>query len=400
MSLKRKYLLSKFLFHMMKEHITDQEKLFQILGDMKGIPQKYGQFLYLNDRRKFSSFENLLDEGVAHQEKRLLQRALKLTGGKIDLMEQPMASASIGQIYGGKLGDDDVIVKIQYPHIKKALWHDWKFVKGVVSFAFRLFRFPPESKDLLLRYLEAFEETIEKETDYTLEADFLEKFQKIFQNHEQIYIPKVYPQFTRKELIVEERCKGLPLKAFLRTAGEEEKREILHILASFYFESLFQHQILHGDPHSANFFVEKKEGRLVLQVIDYGCVKEYPASFVENLREVILSLQKGDHENVPRLLTGLGFREEEILSYGKALVPILKVIFEPFLGEGDFDFRYWRLAYKLNTIMGSKVFHKTLSLPEDLLILFRVFHGFVSHMGYLANPSFALYPYLLRSKHS
>lgn len=385
---------------MMKEHITDQEKLFQILGSMKGIPQKYGQFLYLKNRRKFSSFENLLDEGIPHQEKRLFQQALKLTGGKINLLEEPMASASIGQIYGGRLGNEDVIVKIQHPHIKKALWHDWKFVKGVVSFVFRLFRFPPESKDLLLRYLQTFEEAIEKETDYTLEANSLGKFQRIFQNHEQIYIPKVYPQFTREELIVEERCKGLPLKAFLETAREEEKREILHILASFYFESLFQHHILHGDPHSANFFVEKKEGRLVLQVIDYGCVKEYPASFVENLRELILSLRDGNHQNIPRLLTTLGFREEEILSCEKALVPILNTIFEPLLAEGDFDFRYWRLAYKLNTIMGSKIFHKTLSLPEDLLILFRVFHGFISHMVYLETPSFSLYPYLLRSKRS
>ncbi|MDF2545615.1 MAG: AarF/ABC1/UbiB kinase family protein [Anaerosolibacter sp.] len=394
MSLKRKYNLLKFLVHIMKESGADQEKLFHILGEMKGVPQKYGQFLYLVDRRKFKSFENLLDEGIPYKDQELYQRALNLTNHKIQLDKEPLASASIGQVYGGRLNDQKVIVKIQYPKIKESLTHDWKFLKSTLGFVFKFFRFPQESKDLLIRHLQEFEQIIESETNYTYEAEQLKLFQEAFQRHHQIHIPLLYSQYSSENILVEEKCSGISLKEFLSTAREEEKREILDILAGFYFDGLFRHHILHGDPHSANFFVERLDGKLTLQVIDFGCVKQYDSSFVMHFKELILCLRNESYGVVPDLLVSLGFHGEDLNSYGRALIPILDTIFEPLLVDEDFDFKYWKLTYKLNTIMGSKVFDKTMSLPKDLLILFRVFHGFMSHIYYLEEKSFNLYRYI------
>ena len=393
MKFMRKVNLLKFLFHIMKEGSTDHEKLFKILGDMRGVPQKYGQFLYLKDKRKYKEFKGLLDEGIPYDNERLYKRALKLTNNEIVLNETPMASASIGQVYAGLLDNKSVIVKVQYPHVKAELIHDWKFIKGIIGILFKFFRFPQESKEYLVDYLLEFEKTVDKETDYTQEVDNQLQFQKIYQDHPFISIPHVYENYLGFDVIVEEKCKGIPFEAFMKTAAEEDKREIMDKLLFFYFDSFFQHGLLHGDPHSGNFFVNINEGKLILEVIDFGCVKYYEQIYVENLRKLILILQHEEYEDIHSILVNLGFHMDELNSYGKALVPILNVIFEPFLMDEAYDFKYWRMSYKLNTIMGSKLFDKTLSLPKDLLVLFRVFHGIISHIYGLKDKEINVYKF-------
>ncbi|AOT70153.1 hypothetical protein Gferi_11450 [Geosporobacter ferrireducens] len=394
MRLGRKYKLMKFLFSVIKEESQNTDQLFELLGELKGVPQKFGQFLYLKDRRKYTAFGRLLDEGIPVKDHSLYTRARQLTGHRIDLAEAPIAAASIGQVYGGDFESNPVIVKIQYPEVQANMDHDFRFMKKVFNFFFNFFRFPWESKALLTAYLQEFEDTFQVETDYFQEEKLLMRFHEVFSDNSSFFIPKVYTQFTKKDIIVEEKCTGTPLKLFLKSAPENEKRVALDLLFSFYFQSFFQHGILHGDPHSGNFFIRKSQEKLLLEVIDFGCVKEYDQAFVQDTASLIRCLRKESYHEVPQLLINLGFKEDEIASYGKALAPILDTIFEPLLLDEAFDFKYWKLTYKLNTIMGSKVFEKTLSLPKDLLILFRVFHGCIAHIYHLDEKVFNVYPYV------
>ena len=394
MKLGRKYKLMKFLFSIMKEESQDMDKLFELLGELKGVPQKFGQFLYLKDRRRYKIFGRLLDEGIPIKDNSLYLRAQLLTNHQIDLNETPIAAASIGQVYEGNLEGKQVIVKVQYPEIQENMDHDFRFMKKVFNLFFSFFRFPQESKDLLLTYLQEFEETFQAETDYFQEEQLSVRFHGLFSTSDPFLIPKVYDQFTKKDIIVEEKCTGLPLKLFLQRASAQEKREALNLLFSFYFHSFFQHGILHGDPHSGNFFIRRENEKLTLEIIDFGCVKEYDKNFVQNIESLIQCLRVVSYHEIPQILMKLGFKEDEILSYGRALAPILDTIFEPLLVDEDFDFKYWKLTYKLNTIMGSKVFEKTLSLPKDLLILFRVFHGCIAHVYHLEEKVFNVYRYI------
>ena len=394
MKLGRKYKLMKFLFSVMKEKPQDMDRLFELLGELKGVPQKFGQFLYLKDRRRYKIFGRLLDEGIPIKDNSLYLRAQLLTNHQINLNETPIAAASIGQVYEGSFQGKQVIVKVQYPEIQENMDHDFKFMKKVFNLFFSFFRFPQESKDLLLTYLQEFEETFQAETDYSQEERLSVRFHGLFSISDPFFIPRVYDQFTKKDIIVEEKCTGLPLKLFLQRASEQEKREALNLLFSFYFHSFFQHGILHGDPHSGNFFVRRENEKLTLEVIDFGCVKEYDGAFVQNIESLIQCLRMVSYHEIPQILMNLGFKEDEILSYGRALAPILDTIFEPLLVNEDFDFKYWKLTYKLNTIMGSKVFEKTLSLPKDLLILFRVFHGCIAHIYHLEEKVFNVYRYI------
>ena len=149
--------------------------------------------------------------------------------------------------------------------------------------------------------------------------------------------------------------------------------------------------MLHGDPHAGNFFVLEGEGQLVLEVIDFGCVKYYAPDYVDNIARLIICLRQKEYKDIHSILVSLGFDADQLNSYGKALAAVLNVIFEPFLTDEAFDFRYWRMSYKLNAIMGSRLFDRTLSLPREFLVLFRVFHGVVSHIYSLEDRCIKFY---------
>ncbi len=396
MYINRKYKLLKFLFTIMSEKTGDMEGLFQILGTMKGIPQKYGQFLYLKDRRQYSSFGKLLDEGVVYTNKDLLRIInKKLAQVNIKLKEAPIASASIGQVYEGYLDDESIIVKIQYPSIIKYLNHDIKFIRRVIGFFFKLFRFPKESQKILMEYIDEFETSFNEETDYIKEKENLIRFQKAFLEDKSIHVPQVYEEYTDTTIIVEEKVSGIPLGEFLKNAENDKKREILDIMFTFYFESFLKHNMLHGDSHTGNFFVDELDDNLILQVVDFGCVKQYNEDFVDGIKNLIIGLRENNEELIHSSLLIIGFENEALYSYDKALVPILRVVFEPFLEDEPFDFKYWRINYQLNTIMGSKIFSETLVLPKDLLIIFRVFQGLLAHIYYLEeDKDFNVYKYI------
>lgn len=384
----------KFLFSVMKETPQDIHQLFELLGELKGVPQKFGQFLYLKDQRRYQAFSGLLDEGIPVKDHSLYIRAQQLTDYQIILSETPIAAASIGQVYTGTFKGQPVIVKIQYPEVQENMDHDFRFMKKIFHFFFSFFHFPKEGKERFTEYLQEFEDTFQVETDYFQEEKLLMKFHEVFLNSNSFFIPKVYHSFTKKDIIVEEKCTGTPLKLFLKNAPENEKREALNLLFSFYFHSFFQQGILHGDPHSGNFFIRKSNEKLLLEVIDFGCVKEYDKVFVQNIANLIRHLRTESYQEIPQILINLDFKEDEIESYGKALVPILDTIFEPLLVDEAFDFKYWKLTYKLNTIMGSRIFEKTLSLPKGLLLLFRVFHGCIAHIYHLEEKAFNVYRYV------
>lgn len=397
MYISRKYKILKFLFKIMSEKTSDMEELFKLLGTMKGIPQKYGQFLYLKDRRQYASFGRLLNQGIVYSDKDLFKLSNKKLGSpEIKIEEEPIASASIGQVYEGRIGAQPIIVKIQYPSIKKYLKHDIRFIKKVIGFFFKVFRFPRESQRILMKYINEFETSFNEETNYLQEKENLIEFQKIFSDDKHIKIPRIYEKFTDDTIIVEERVSGIPLGEFLKNAEEDKKRKILDTMFRFYFDSLLKHNILHGDSHTGNFFVEEIGDKLILQVVDFGCVKRYNKDFVNGIKTLLIALREDNEAGLYKSLEAIGFDKRLIDSYDRALVPILRVIFAPFLENEDFDFKYWRINYQLNTIMGSRIFNETLVLPKDILIIFRVFQGLMAHIYYLENKSFNLYGYVYR----
>lgn len=165
-------------------------------------------------------------------------------------------AASMGQVFFTKLNSQDYAVKLLHPGIRERLKKEIDniiLLGGYFSKA-KGFRF---DKDVFRRFLE---EVFEQETDLRREAHFQEKFLKIFQRDTRFVVPKVHREFSNDSILTQELV-SCTLAQDLYTIAH------FHIF-DFFFESLLEHGILHGDLNDRNWGL-REDGKTV--IYDYGC---------------------------------------------------------------------------------------------------------------------------------
>ena len=119
-----------------------------------------------------------------------------------------------------------------------------------------------------VRIVEEFARTIEKEIDYSVEASSMERVARQFLTDPNIYIPKVYREFTTTRVLTMEYVEGIKVSEIekLDAAGLDRKR-ITERGADFVLSQVFDHGFFHADPHPGNIFVFPGE---VICLLDFG----------------------------------------------------------------------------------------------------------------------------------
>ncbi len=101
--------------------------------------------------------------------------------------KEPMAAASLGQVHAAKLADGrEVVVKVQYPGVDKALDSDLKNAAVLV----RGFAMTGESLDGR-PYYEELRASLLRELDYRQEAQQAESYRKAAARYPELLVPEV-----------------------------------------------------------------------------------------------------------------------------------------------------------------------------------------------------------------
>ena len=121
----------------------------------------------------------------------------------------PLAAASIGQVYQGRLlSGDEVVVKIQRPFVENKIKLDIYLLKYLSK------RFAKQYPELaamnITGLIDEFSATILKELDYTIEASNINRFRIMFKDNPSVHIPVVHTQHCTKKLLVMEKIHGIP----------------------------------------------------------------------------------------------------------------------------------------------------------------------------------------------
>lgn len=198
---------------------------------------------------------------------------------------QPLASASIAQVYKAILQDDSaVILKVKRPGIKEVIEADLLIMKDVakllVAYSDR-FR-----KANLLEVLEAFEKSIHRELSFLGELVNLEQFGNNFKGHKDLYPVKPYPALSNDNILCLEYLEGAKItdrealiKLGLEPAAISKKG------LNLYLVQVFEHGFFHADPHPGNLFV-MPSGKLAF--IDFGSMGTMTALDKERLENFII----------------------------------------------------------------------------------------------------------------
>lgn len=227
------------------------------------------------------------------------------------------AAASLGQVHKAILAStgEEVAVKVQRPNIDQLVSMDLSTLKFVI-WVINRFVDTSEFIDLMAVYRE-FKRTVYEEIDYITETANAKRFYEMFKDDPNIYIPRVYEEYTTRRVLVLEWIDGIKVNDYtaIEAAGVS-RLEVAKRTVKAYFYQFFNEGFFHADPHPGNIFVlpegkaEKKvtvsEGP-VIAFVDFGMVGSLTKSMKKSLKELFLSFVSRDSRALVKALSKLGF---------------------------------------------------------------------------------------------
>jgi len=221
---------------------------------------------------------------------------------------QPIAAASIAQVHAATLaGGTRVIVKVLRPGVRDAIERD---VKVLFTLAELAQRFWPEGRRLRpLEVVAEYEKTILDELDLLREAANAAQLKRNFEGSTKLYVPSVYWDFCRGNVLVMERIEGVPVSDIktLKQRGANLKRLADHGVEIF-FTQVFKHNFFHADMHPGNIFVDVTTPEYPKYIaVDFGIVGTLNTRDQYYLAENFLAFFNRDYYRVAKLHVDSGW---------------------------------------------------------------------------------------------
>ncbi len=326
-------------------------RIRQALEDLGPIFVKFGQTL--------STRRDLLPEDVAEELVKLQDRVPAFSGvearkivekslgrpiGEIlrEFEESPLASASIAQVHCAVLfSGESVVVKVLRPGVEKRIRSDLGLLFELARLAQR---FWPEARRLRpVEVVAEFEKTILDELDLVREAANASEIRRRFEDSPIIYIPKVYWDYTRTEVMVMERINGIPVGDVARLKREGIDLKLLAERGvEIFFTQVFRDNFFHADMHPGNIFVAPGARYIA---VDFGIVGSISKADQHYVAENFLAFFRRDYRRVAEMHIESGWvpattRAEEFES-------AIRSVCEPIFEKPLKDISYGHLLLRL-----------------------------------------------------
>jgi ubiquinone biosynthesis protein len=182
----------------------------------------------------------------------------------------PIAAASVAQVHEAlTVSGDRVAVKILRPGIRKIVDADIAILEDLVSLAERYD--PSLGAYNLPKLLEYFSKAMQQELDCMHEARNIELFRDKFDSDPNIQIPRVFWEYTSRQIVTMEFVDGIPLshKAAIDALPKARKKSIAKSYAESSLKQIFRLGIFHGDPHHGNLMVLTEQR---IAFLDFGLI--------------------------------------------------------------------------------------------------------------------------------
>lgn len=299
-----------------RRNLEAAEQIVTALGTMKGAAMKVGQVLSFLDaglvppehreefQRKLARLRDAAPTVTFKEMSRVIEHELDepLADTFAEFNREPIAAASIGQVYRARLHDGrEVAVKVQYPGVAAAVRADLQNIGMILRIAKRIAPgLDPKTVGEEIR------RRIEEELDYELEAQNQRSLARIYRGHPFIVVPEVVSSLSRERVLVTEFVQGIGFEE-IKGYPQAQRDRIGEILFRFYFGCMYRHHQFSGDPHPGNSML-LEDGRVAF--FDFGLFKRMPAGAVELEMEIARAVIEGDKDKIMELGTAVGFFPE------------------------------------------------------------------------------------------
>ncbi|MTJ29079.1 AarF/ABC1/UbiB kinase family protein [Aphanizomenon sp. UHCC 0183] len=262
--------------------------------------------IYLEELTRLQDQLPAFPNEIAYQ---FIQEELGATPSEIyaEFSSQPIAAASLGQVYKGRLKTgEEVAIKVQRPDLRERITIDLYILRKLAAWVQRNLK---RVRSDLVGILDELGDRIFEEMDYIHEGENAERFFELYGHMKDIYVPKIYWEYTNRRVLTMEWINGIKLT-------QPEKIAALGINARYLIEvgvqcslrQLLEHGFFHADPHPGNLLATM-DGKLAY--LDFGMMSEVKPAQRYGLIEAIVHVVNREFDSLAKDYVKLEFLTPE-----------------------------------------------------------------------------------------
>ncbi|MFH7024788.1 MAG: ABC1 kinase family protein [Heteroscytonema crispum UTEX LB 1556] len=262
-----------------------------------------------------------------------------------ELSPQPIAAASLGQVYKGKLKTgEEVAVKVQRPDLREKITIDLYILRKLAAWAQKNFK---RVRSDLVGILDELGDRIFEEMDYIHEGQNAERFFQLYGHIKDIYVPKIYWEYTNRRVLTMEWINGKKLTQIEELSAEGiNARYLVEVGVQCSLRQLLEHGFFHADPHPGNLLATT-DGKLAY--LDFGMMSEIQPPQRYGLIEAIVHVVNRDFEGLAKDYVKLDFLSPE--TDLTPIIPAFARVFADAQGASVADLNIKTITDELSALM-------------------------------------------------
>ncbi|USS95972.1 ubiquinone biosynthesis regulatory protein kinase UbiB [Serratia symbiotica] len=341
----------RLLFWMPNRHQDKPlgERLRLALQDLGPVWIKFGQMM--STRRdlfppRIADQLTLLQDRVSPFDGALARKSIEQAmGGPLDVWfdefdPQSLASASIAQVHSARMKTtgQEVVLKVIRPDIGPIIKADVRLMYRLAGWVPMLM---PDGRRLRPReVVREYEKTLLDELNLLREAANAIQLRRNFEGSSMLYVPEVYTDYCRENVLVMERIYGIPVSDI---NALEQQGTNMKLLAErgvqVFFTQVFRDSFFHADMHPGNIFVSYQHPEDPCYIgIDCGIVGSLNKDDKRYLAENFIAFFNRNYRKVAELHVDSGWvpRDTNVEDFEFAIRTVCEPIFEKPLAEISF----------------------------------------------------------------
>jgi ubiquinone biosynthesis protein len=398
-------------------HLRNARRIERTICDLQGLFIKVGQlisimtnFLPEEFRRELEGLQDAVPPRPYGDIEARITEELHRPPAELfaTFEEQPIASASIGQVHLARLPDGTkVAVKVQYPDIEEVVRRDLNTLRRI--FWIIGWFIPYQGLGELYREIRAI---VMEELDYHAEAENAERIAANFEGRSDVAFPKVVHELSTARVLVthfEAGCK-ITDRPGVKQLGLD-RAALARQVVEIYCQQIFSDGVYHADPHPGNLLVRPGADGLppTIVFLDFGAVAEIPGNVRQGMVELLQGALTRDTRRIVNAMKQMGFVArganehmfEQVVEYfhekfqqniSLDSLNLKDIKFDPQKGlESVADLRKMDISLRELSVN----FH----IPKEIIVLERtllLLMGLCTELDPALNPMTVIRPYLER----
>ena len=262
-----------------------------------------------------------------------------------EISPQPIAAASLGQVYRGRLKTgEEVAIKVQRPDLVRRITLDVYIMRTLSTWVKNNVK---RIRSDLVAITDELAERIFEEMNYLQEGENATKFDDLYGHLPEIYVPKIYWEYTGRRVLTMEWINGTKLTNIKEIQAQGiDATHLVEVGVQCSLRQLLEHGFFHADPHPGNLLA-MPDGRLAY--LDFGMMSTILPYQRYGLIEAVVHLVNRDFESLAQDYVKLDFLTPE--TDLTPIIPALSNVFNNALGASVAELNFKKITDEMSAMM-------------------------------------------------